>query len=237
MYLRNLFIILGLITGIQLTAISALHAETQTEYAVDIVVFEDSEARYLGSEKWAAAANTDDAADTAEENAGKRTSLTGKSNAVQKPAIRNIDPGAYDLLNSAVKRLTSSPRYHILIRKSWLQPGLDRSNAVDIALSSSGNPGATDTTGSISGSVKIVLERYLHLYTDLVYHRSGSSEANTGISITPASASVSPSLQTEDFVIREHRRMRSKELHYIDHPLVGIMIKIVPVETNIKDSQ
>jgi hypothetical protein len=24
--------------------------------------------------------------------------------------------------------------------------------------------------------------------------------------------------------------MRSKELHYIDHPLVGILVKIIPVE-------
>jgi hypothetical protein len=236
-YLRTLFITLGLITGLQLTAISALHAETRTEYAIDIVVFEDSKARYPGSEQWAAAANTDEAAPTTEASTGKQTSLTGKLDAVLKPNIRDINPGSYDLLNSAVKRLTSSPRYHILVRKSWLQPGLDRSNAVDIDLSSTGNPAATDTTGSISGSVKIVLERYLHLYTDLVYHKPGSSEADTGISITPASTSVSPSFQTENFVIRDHRRMRSKELHYIDHPLVGILIKIVPVETNIKDSQ
>ena len=30
--------------------------------------------------------------------------------------------------------------------------------------------------------------------------------------------------------INSHRRMRSKELHYIDHPLVGILIQINPVE-------
>ena len=27
-----------------------------------------------------------------------------------------------------------------------------------------------------------------------------------------------------------HRRMRSKELHYIDHPLVGLLIQINPTE-------
>ncbi|MEE8057841.1 MAG: CsiV family protein [Pseudomonadales bacterium] len=30
--------------------------------------------------------------------------------------------------------------------------------------------------------------------------------------------------------MRQHRRMRSNELHYIDHPLIGLLIKIIPYE-------
>lgn len=30
--------------------------------------------------------------------------------------------------------------------------------------------------------------------------------------------------------LRQHRRMRSNELHYIDHPLMGLLIKIMPYE-------
>jgi hypothetical protein len=30
--------------------------------------------------------------------------------------------------------------------------------------------------------------------------------------------------------IKQRRRMRSNELHYIDHPLLGLLIKISPVE-------
>jgi len=38
--------------------------------------------------------------------------------------------------------------------------------------------------------------------------------------------------QTEKRVYRlqESRRMRSNELHYLDHPLIGVLVKIVPVE-------
>lgn len=32
------------------------------------------------------------------------------------------------------------------------------------------------------------------------------------------------------YPIVSHRRMRSKELHYIDHPLVGILVQINPVK-------
>lgn len=31
-------------------------------------------------------------------------------------------------------------------------------------------------------------------------------------------------------VMRQHRRMRSNELHYIDHPLMGLLIKVTPYE-------
>ncbi|MCK4708648.1 MAG: hypothetical protein KAU21_08530 [Gammaproteobacteria bacterium] len=32
------------------------------------------------------------------------------------------------------------------------------------------------------------------------------------------------------FRLQDHRRMRSKELHYIDHPLFGIIVKAMPYE-------
>jgi hypothetical protein len=37
------------------------------------------------------------------------------------------------------------------------------------------------------------------------------------------------SVSTNIFHMKNHRRMRSKELHYIDHPLVGMLIQINPV--------
>lgn len=220
MQLRTLLINICLLTGFLLTVAATLHAETVTEYAIDIVVFEDSEARYRGSEQWTASA---DAIDSGSEE----TSLTGRLDSALKPNIRDINASNYDLLNGAVKRLNNSSRYRVLARKTWLQPGLDSSHAVELALNSANS---SEPTGRIAGTVKVVLERYLHLYNDLVYQ-----PASTGISSADNVAATSD--PTAVYVIKEHRRMRSKEVHYIDHPLVGILIKIVPVETTIKDSQ
>jgi len=231
MHLHRLVPSFCLLTGLLLTASFQLHAETQPQYAVDVVIFEDSEARYLGSEQWAPATTEPGEAAASGENMPEGVnSLTAKLDTALKPEIHDIDPGAYDLLNSVVKKLNASQRYHVLVRKTWLQPGLDRDHAVAIDLNSTADPDAPETTASISGTVKIVLERYLHMYTDLVYHKPGNGITATGDS--PATMS-----QSEDFVIKEHRRMRSKELHYIDHPLVGILIKIVPVEASNKDSR
>ena len=188
-----------------------LQAETKTEYAIDFVVFEDNEARYAGSELWP---DSTQALDT-----------TSKRNTRTK-GIRSIKTADYDLLDNEVKRLLNSSRYKVLARKSWLQPGLDKLKAVDVEISPDAQSGST---GNISGSIKIVLERYLHIYTDLVYRKPLQVPATT--------TGFNPGAYQQDaaYPVREHRRMRSKELHYIDHPLVGMLVKIVPVETKIPE--
>ena len=133
-----------------------LQAETVTEYAIDFVVFEDNEARYAGSELWP---DTIQVLDTA---------TMDKNYARKNTGIREIKTANYDLLDNEVKRLLNSSRYKVLARKSWLQPGLDKLEAVDVEISPDAQSGST---GTISGSIRIVLERYLHIYTDLVYRK------------------------------------------------------------------
>ena len=40
--------------------------------------------------------------------------------------------------------------------------------------------------------------------------------------------------KTAYFELNESRRMRSKELHYLDHPAMGIIVKITPVEASLE---
>lgn len=74
------------------------------------------------------------------------------------------------------------------------------------ALSFSGS-GKAFRTFPLDGSVTLVRSRYLHLFIDLIY--------------------TDPS-QLKSVRIKQHRRMRSKTLHYIDHPLLGILVSIIP---------
>jgi hypothetical protein len=63
--------------------------------------------------------------------------------------------------------------------------------------------------GRLSGLVKITRGRFLHLDTDLLL-RDATSPATYRIQLS--------------------RRMRSNELHYVDHPKVGIVIQATRVE-------
>ena len=40
--------------------------------------------------------------------------------------------------------------------------------------------------------------------------------------------------KTAYFELNESRRMRSKELHYLDHPAMGIIVKVTPVEASLE---
>ncbi len=61
------------------------------------------------------------------------------------------------------------------------------------------------SNAGISGSATVYLNRYLHLDVQL-------------------------SKNTENALFSQKRRMRSKELHYLDHPKFGILAQITPVE-------
>lgn len=61
----------------------------------------------------------------------------------------------------------------------------------------------------LDGSIRVHLARYLHAEVDLLYHRDGVDTR---------------------FRLLESRRMRSGELHYLDHPVFGILVKVIPFE-------
>jgi hypothetical protein len=66
------------------------------------------------------------------------------------------------------------------------------------------------SAGRLTGQIKITRGRFLHLDTDLMLRGSASNQT---------------------YRIRLNRRMRSNELHYVDHPKLGIIIRATPVAT------
>ncbi|NNJ98273.1 MAG: hypothetical protein HKP12_14060, partial [Gammaproteobacteria bacterium] len=140
--------------------------------------------------------------------------------------IKGIGLGKY------AKKLRSNKRYNVLVHKAWRQPGLSHKDAVDIAIDSrptrAGTASAAKTlqSNSIHGTVKIVLARYLHIYTDLIYRQPLTTQTSAW--------GGTYSKQYKEFPVNFHRRMRSKELHYIDHPLVGILVMAMPVAAKEK---
>ena len=141
-------------------------------------------------------------------------------------------------LTAKANALNNSGKYKVLKHVSWLQPGLAKEDSIAVqihagknftsefkerAYSSSDFSDRTTTTShtvnELNGTVKIVLGRFLHLYTDLVYRKTfniGSSDA------------LGRNQVLADFPVKTHRKMRSKTLHYIDHPYLGILIEIRP---------
>lgn len=110
----------------------------------------------------------------------------------------------------AYERLNGGEGVVPLLHLGWLQPGLARDQSVAVRLQSEARDG-----GRVEGSVRLVLSRYLHLETDLLY-RLGLGDA--------------PDNREQSYRLTESRRMRSKEIHYLDHPLFGVVALVTPHE-------
>lgn len=76
----------------------------------------------------------------------------------------------------------------------------------------------------LSGYIKLVLSRYLHLKIDLIYHELRNEVTELFISDEFGEDDLLPDV----FHITQTRRLRSKELHYIDHPVISIITLITP---------
>jgi hypothetical protein len=103
-------------------------------------------------------------------------------------------------------------------------------------------------THTLDGTVTLVRSRFLHVYTDLIYtipsdtlphairQRPLGNPVQATIEVGSGSFGLAPEpLSMQSFPLRYHRRMRSNELHYIDHPLLGILILATPVEADASE--
>jgi len=83
------------------------------------------------------------------------------------------------------------------------------------------------------GKITVELARYLHVYTDLVYRRprlSIDSVTTNAPQYQYLTAYAADTRILNNHSLKEHRRMRSKTLHYLDNPEFGLLILITPFE-------
>ena len=85
----------------------------------------------------------------------------------------------------------------------------------------------------LEGKITIALSRYLHTYIDLVLRRprlSADPVLNNAAEEAYLAAHAADTRILNNHLLREHRRMRSKNLHYIDNPEFGVLVLITPYE-------
>jgi len=202
------------------------------EYDVEIIIFEDAHARYLNSESWHK--NSSDEEHLTDANS--KAQIKSKSNNLTADNFKSIEPA---LIKKEYKRINNSSEFNVLQYSAWRQAGLKSADAFEIDISKLKNTHKSRSENTISGQVKVVLARYLHFYSELEYQRQ--DDDSDAIETLPDNENTEKNSNDENkdivlntvnnaFTLQSHRRMRSKELHYIDHPLIGILIQINPVE-------
>lgn len=116
-----------------------------------------------------------------------------------------LAPGKFKL-TGAYETLRRSRNYQPLAHFGWTQPGYPRDDAKFLTINSLVPAGS-----GVVGQVALSRGRYLHLTVDLVYDAPA-------VGSDPA----------QRFVLRQSRRMRSNERHYLDSPRFGVIAIVTP---------
>ncbi len=183
---------------------------------------------------------------------GKTDSGTSENTAKLPPAYQLLGKDALQLTNTA-KKLRRSSRFTTLLHIAWQQPTYDRQQAQPIFfMEGMDKPLFVKEDGKTGppnprfvGTVTLSVERYLHLAADLLYRQSVTQHSAISISdldlwydrpYPTLNEPQGPAYQLESwqamrgFQLKESRRMRSKEVHYLDHPFMGLVVVITPVK-------
>lgn len=209
------------------------------DYHVEMLVFANNDEAAFHSEQWSLEAQPPAVDD----------SLALFDGHV-RAGFRRLDPMQLERnLGEARRLLESSGHYTVLRHVAWQQPGLSAEDAVRIRLHGGedyslqypermqprlevGEDGTIveipgpERLEQLDGTVRVILGRYLHVHTDLVLRKPVVVERIDQESGEPTQMPV-----LLDIPMQEQRRMRSRELHYIDHPLLGVLVQITPLET------
>ena len=183
---------------------------------------------------------------------------------IEPPTAFELLPLEQFVLVDHAKKLSRQHNFRPLFHQAWLQTMDSRERSAPIVIRGGDQ---FDNHFELEGTIKLSVERYLHIQTDLWLSRfismAASDEpfwntlplppevekvektASDGLFIDATMPlSVRPSIDAFDFiaqpqyrvdktvVMRQDRRMRSQELHYIDHPLFGMLLKVTPYEMN-----
>jgi len=132
-------------------------------------------------------------------------------------------------MEAEVKALNRNRHLRPVIHRRWRAAVPERDDPQPIYLSSEVGPSSPLTQhgfAKIEGYATVTVGRYLHFAPTLWYHAD-----NLGISplAVPSFALSGLSTAPGYMQLKESRRMRSTELHYLDHPKFGVIVRIDPV--------
>lgn len=89
-------------------------------------------------------------------------------------------------------------------------------------------------TSKLHGCVKIYRERYLHILTDMIYYHEDNEDLYAD---EDESYTFGKTIYAKSIPVISRRRMRSKEIHYLDNPGVGIVILVTPYTYSVEPEE
>lgn len=187
-----------------------------------------------------------------------------ESKQINIPPFQQLQPELWEF-NDYLRSLDRSSGYRILFHSAWRQPLEEKRDAAPILVQGGRQFNEyNELEGYVRISVSRYLHIDTNLWLidyaealeaeDLPWNRAsdqlnslfedesynqaiplGSSVENTPSFVLEQAPAVYEPIHIVEF--KQSRRMRSGELHYIDHPLMGILIRLTPYEDEESGSE
>ncbi len=224
----------------------ASFAQAEDWYTVEVIIFANTGNQALDDEYWPEI-----------NEVPLKTSITlaePTQSDEELTAFQKLEPSLLSL-NQELAQLKRSDNYRVLYHEGWMQPVAETQQPEPVRIQ--GGDILDNGMYELDGYIGIGKGRYLHFRPDLYFSRSltaaessmllktqhdetletteianaeelTSNVASTAIRVIQPAELFIPETLTVN--LTQARRMRSKELHFIDHPLFGVLIEVKPVE-------
>ena len=138
-----------------------------------------------------------------------RDSAQAKIRGLETAILPEKIEGDSFLQPAITKSLEQDGHYRVLAYLRWVQTVDAKSVAKPMRVTST-NP------GELEGTIRFFMSRHLHLDVNLLLRE------------TVAAAGSDPA--TNVYQISEQRKIKTQETHYFDHPRLGVLVRVIPVE-------
>jgi len=130
-----------------------------------------------------------------------------------------IQAAENETLLAAAQRLDRSHRYQVHYHQAWQQPVLEKRLAQAIAVKSENE--------LVDGNIRLYKATYLHAELNL-WLMQNAGLVNAWSDASPDGIDISAPRNPN---LKESRRVRSKKLYFFDHPRLGALIQLTPIDT------
>ena len=229
--------------------INSSFADDMRYYDIEVVIIENMSEEQKDSEIWPLQVNLSRDEKTVE--LGQPVLSEWLPEDVDMKESYKVLNSSHYKLTSEVEKISESETQRVIFHTAWRQPGLNKKLALPIyfkhevslppAIEDENNVTQTQNApaniktmpSSLEGILRVTLARYLHFEAELTLQ-----EKLPEVKITDNPFSVLDNENERDKIKKQgvihlkqdRRRIRSSELHYIDHPVLGILINITPYE-------
>ncbi len=232
---------------------SSFADEDMRYYDVEVIIIENLSEIQRNSENWPLQANLTPPEKTVQ--LGQPFSNEWLPQDVDLKSSYKLLKARNFQLKDVLEKISKSKTQRVIFHTAWRQPGLNKNLALpvyfkreipappviedknklltqDFEETSSLDSQKRKTSPSIlEGILRVTLSRYLHLEAELTYRNKIPEISHSENPFTVLdNESIRNELQKQGVIYlkQKRRRIRSNELHYLDHPVLGILVRITP---------